>query len=72
MSLGLYQTFPAQSRANPADVSFRLWEALQPVLYHLPLLILLLLAVLAPRLPWSGGRETTSSPSPNAPVQESK
>ena len=55
MSLGLYQTFPAQSWANPADVSFRLWEALQPVLYLSPLPILLLLAALAPRLPWSGG-----------------
>jgi len=67
MSLGLYQTFPAQSWANPADVSFRLWEALQPVLYLSPLPILLLLAALAPRLPWSGGREPASSPEPNAP-----
>ena len=72
MSLGLYLTSPALSRANPADISSRLWEALQPVLYHSPLVILLLLAALAPRLPWSGRREPTSSPSPNAPVQESE
>jgi len=67
MSLGLYQTFPAQSWANPADVSFRLWEALQPVLYLLPLPILLLLAALARRLPWIDRREPASSPEANAP-----
>ncbi|MGE5224514.1 MAG: hypothetical protein ACM3PY_18930, partial [Omnitrophica WOR_2 bacterium] len=50
MSLGLYQTFPAQSWAVPSDLSFRLWEALQPLLYLFPLPILLLLAALAPRL----------------------
>ena len=72
MSLGLYQTFPAQSWADPANVSFRLWEALQPVLYLSPLPILLLLAALVPRLPWSGGREPASSPAPNAPVQGSE
>lgn len=57
MSLGLYQTFPAQSWANPADISFRLWESLQPVLYLLPLPILIVLASLAPRLSFRGGRE---------------
>jgi len=67
MSLGLYQTFPAQSWANPVVLSFRLWEALQPGLYLLPLPILLLLAALAPRLPWSIGREPASSPAPDAP-----
>ena len=64
MSLGLYQTFPAQPWADPANVSFRLWEALQPVLYLSPLPILLLLAALAPRLPGSGRREPASSPAP--------
>jgi len=64
MSLGLYQTFPAQPWADPANVSFRLWEALQPVLYLSPLPILLLLAALAPQLPWSGRREPASSPAP--------
>ena len=58
MGLGLYQTFPAQSWANPTDASFRLWEALQPVLYLSPLPILLLLAALAPRLPWGKGAKT--------------
>jgi hypothetical protein len=61
MSLGLYQTFPAQSWAIPADVAFRLWEALQPILYVAPLPILLLLAALAPRLPWGGRPEPASS-----------
>ena len=64
MSLGLYQTFPAQPWADPANVSFRLWEALQPVLYLSALPILLLLAALAPQLPWSGRREPASSPAP--------
>ena len=68
MSLGLYQTFPAQSWADPLNVSFRLWEALQPVLYLSPLPIWLFLAALAPRLPWKGGRELASSPAPDVPV----
>jgi hypothetical protein len=72
MSLGLYQTFPAQSWANPADVSFRLWEALQPVLYLSPLPILLLLAALAPRLPGRGGQEPAPSPASPAPIQGSE
>jgi len=61
MSLGLYQTFPAQSWANPADDSFRLWEALQPVLYLSPLPVVLILAALAPRLPFCRGQEPDSS-----------
>jgi hypothetical protein len=68
MSLGLYQTFPAQSWADPLSVSFRLWEALQPVLYLSPLPIWLLLAALAPRLPWKGWREPASPPAPDVPV----
>jgi len=68
MSLGLYQTFPAQSWADPLNVSFRLWEALQPVLYLSPLPIWLFLAALVPRLPWKGGRELASSPAPDVPV----
>ena len=68
MSLGLYQTFPAQSWADPLNDSFRLWEALQPVLYLSPLPIWLFLAALAPRLPWKGGRELASSPAPDVPV----
>jgi hypothetical protein len=71
MSLGLYQTFPAQSWANPADVSIRVWEALQPVLYIWPLPILLLLAALTARLHWKGGREPTSSPEIDAPGRAS-
>jgi len=67
MSLGLYQTFPIQSWAIPADLSFRLWEALQPALYLSPLPILLLLAALAPRLPWKSGRESASTLEPIAP-----
>ena len=62
MSLGLYQTFPAQAWADPANASFRIWEALQPVLYLCPLPILLLLAALAPRLTWLGGSAPTASP----------
>ncbi len=67
MSLGLYQTFPAQSWAN-AVLSFRWWEALQPVLYLLPLPFLLLLASLAPRLPWGAGKSPASPPAPGAPL----
>lgn len=72
MSYGRYQAFPAQSWANPANPPFflpeqlgtvRWWEALQPVLGFSPLPVLLLLPALAPRLPWSGGREAVSSPS---------
>jgi hypothetical protein len=66
MSLGLYQTFPAQSWADSV-FSFRLWEALQPVLYLSPLPILMLLASLAPRLPWGAAGEPASSSAPIAP-----
>jgi hypothetical protein len=61
ISLGLYQTFPAQSWAIPTDVSFRLWEAFQPLLYLAPLSVLLLLAGLAPQLPWGRWPEPASS-----------
>jgi hypothetical protein len=70
MSLGLYQAFPAQSWANPTDLSFRLWEALQPVLYLSPLPILLLLASLAPRLPGNGKGQRSSPSAPNTSIQE--
>ena len=40
LSLGLYQIYPAQEFATP-DISFRLWEALQPVL-DLPALLIIL------------------------------
>jgi hypothetical protein len=61
MSLGLYQTFPAQSWVDTSTVPFRLWEALQPVLYLSPLPILLILAALAPRLPWRSRPASVSS-----------
>jgi hypothetical protein len=61
MSLGLYQTFPAQPWVDTLSIPFRLWEALQPVLYLSPLPILLLLAALAPRLPWRSGPVSVSS-----------
>jgi hypothetical protein len=51
ISLGQFQTFPMQPWADPTNMSFRIWEALQPVLYLLPLPVLLMLAALAPRLP---------------------
>jgi len=61
MSLGLYQTFLAQSWVDTPTVPFRLWEALQPILYLSPLPILLLLAALAPRLPWRSGTASVCS-----------
>lgn len=54
ISLGLYQIFPAQEFASP-DLSFRMWEAIQPVLDLPALLILLCLPWLVPRLPASIG-----------------
>lgn len=57
MSLGLYQAFPMQSWADPGNLTFRVWEALQPVLYLSPLPFLLLLASLPPRLPQSARQE---------------
>ena len=64
MSLGLYQTFPAQPWADASVFSFRLWEALQPVLYLSPLPILMLLASLAPRLPGGAAGKPASSSVP--------
>jgi len=50
VSLGIYTVFPAQEFATP-DLSFRLWESLQPVLLLPALLILLCLPALLPYLP---------------------
>ena len=61
ISMGLYQTFPMQPWADPMNVSFRIWEALQPVLYLAPLPILLILAAVAPQLPLSKGQELSPS-----------
>ncbi|MEJ2600052.1 MAG: hypothetical protein P8Z00_17090 [Anaerolineales bacterium] len=74
MSLGLYQVFPMQSWALPGEVSSsaRVWEALQPLLYLCPLPIMMLLAALAPHLPWDGGREPATSPAPNMPLNGSQ
>lgn len=52
LSLGLYQIFPAQEFATP-DSSFRLWEALHPVLDLPALLIILCLPPLVRFLPSS-------------------
>ena len=57
MSIGLYRLIPAQPWANPADTSFTIWEAIQPTLFLAPLPIVLLLAALAPRLPWGVDHE---------------
>jgi len=58
LSLGLYRIFPFQYFA--AEVaSFRVWEALQPVLDLPALLIILCLPVLARRLPASYGIKRT-------------
>jgi hypothetical protein len=54
VSLGLYQIFPAQEFAAPV-LSFRVWEALQPVLDLPALLIILCLPWLVQRLPASYG-----------------
>ena len=61
IGLGLYQTFPMQPWADPTNGSFRTWEALQPMLYLVPLPILLILAALAPQLPL--GKDQELSPS---------
>jgi hypothetical protein len=66
MSLGLYLVFPAQSWATPQVTPFRVWEALQPVLYLAYLPFLLLLAALAPRLPWA--RREQALPPPASPT----
>jgi hypothetical protein len=54
VSLGLYQIYPAQEFAEPI-LSFRVWEALQPVLELPALLIILCLPLLVYRLPASYG-----------------
>lgn len=58
VSLGLYRIFPAQDFAAP-DLSFRVWEALQPVLDLPALLVILSLPLLVHRLPASYGRKRT-------------
>jgi hypothetical protein len=58
VSLGLYQIFPAQEFAAPI-LSFRVWEALQPVLDLPALLIILCLPSLVHRLPASYGYKRT-------------
>jgi len=58
VSLGLYQIFPAQEFAAP-DLSFRVWEALQPVLDLPALLIILCLPLLVHRMPASYGYKRT-------------
>lgn len=61
MSLGLYQIYPTQEFAAPI-LSFRVWEALQPILNLPALLIILCLPLLLHRLPASYGykRPTTA------------
>jgi hypothetical protein len=61
VSLGLYQIFPAQEFAA-SILSFRVWEALHPVLDLPALLIILCLPLLVHRLPASYGykRPTTT------------
>lgn len=54
LSLGIYQIFPAQDFASTI-LSFRVWEALQPVLDLPALLIILCLPLLVHRLPASFG-----------------
>ena len=54
VSLGLYRIFPAQAFAAPV-FSFRVWEALQPVLDLPALLAILCLPLLVRRLPASYG-----------------
>lgn len=54
MSLGLYHIFPAQEFAAPI-LSFRVWDALQPILNLSALLIILCLPLLVHRLPASYG-----------------
>jgi hypothetical protein len=54
LSLGLYRIFPTQEFAAPI-LSFRVWEAIQPILDMPALLIILCLPVLVQRLPDSFG-----------------
>jgi hypothetical protein len=64
MSLGLYQLFPVQPWVSSGEVPLQaqVWTSLQPLLYLLPLPIMLLLAALVPRLPWDAQRESVASP----------
>jgi hypothetical protein len=64
MSLGLYQLFPVQSWVLSGEVTLQAqaWASLRPLLYLLPLPIMLLLAALAPRLPWDAERESAAFP----------
>jgi hypothetical protein len=55
LSLGIYQIFPAQTFAAP-NASFRLWEALQPVMELPVLLVLICLPALLGLLPPPGSR----------------
>jgi hypothetical protein len=64
MSYALYLAFPSEAWAVPSNLSFRLWESLQPVLYQAPLPILLVLAALAPRLPWKAEAPQMRLPEP--------
>ena len=54
LALGKYAIFPAQEFATP-NPSFRVWEALQPVLDLPALLIILCLPILIRWLPVSFG-----------------
>jgi hypothetical protein len=54
VSLGLYRIFPAQDFAKPI-LSFRVWEAIQPVLELPALLVIMCLPVLVRRLPETYG-----------------
>lgn len=60
LSLGIYQIFPAQEFAAPI-LSFRVWEALQPVLDLPALAILLCLPILLPLLPALFGHKLAAS-----------
>jgi hypothetical protein len=60
LSLGIYQIYPAQEFATPV-LSFRVWEALQPVLDLPALAILLCLPALLPLLPASFGHKLATS-----------
>jgi len=60
VSLGIYQIFPVQEFATPI-LSFRVWEALQPVLDLPALLIILCLPLLVNRLPASYGYKSPAT-----------
>jgi len=60
LSLGIYQIYPTQVFATPA-LSFRVWEALQPVLDLPALAMLLCLPALLPLLPAPLDRKLATS-----------